>query len=91
MKYHLLFGSKFKRDFKTIKKRGYLISQIEIALKILENEGKLPEKYHPHKLSGNWINCWEGHMRPDWLIIWERDETLNEIKMIRTGTHSDLF
>lgn len=91
MKYQLSFGSKFRRDFKTIKKRGYPIDQIATALEMLENEGKLPEKYRPHKLSGNHVNCWECHLRPDWLLIWECNETLNEIKMIRTGTHSDLF
>jgi mRNA interferase YafQ len=91
MMYKLSFGSKFKHDFKTIGKRGYPLNQIETVLKILESEGKLPEKYNPHKLSGNYINCWECHIRPDWLLIWQINETLLEIKMIRTGTHSDLF
>jgi len=91
MNYQLSFGSKFKHDYKTIEKRGYPLNQIETILKILESEGKLPEKYHPHKLSGNYINCWECHIRPDWLLIWQTNETLHEIKMIRTGTHSDLF
>jgi mRNA interferase YafQ len=91
MKYKLSFGSKFKRDFKTIEKRGYSLKPFETALKILESEGKLPATYNPHKLSGNYIDCWECHLRPDWLLIWQLDETLHEIKMIRTGTHSDLF
>ena len=91
MKYKLSFGSKFKRDFKIIEKRGYLLDPFVTALKILESEGKLPAKYNPHKLSGNYVNCWECHLRPDWLLIWQLDETLREIKMIRTGTHSDLF
>ena len=89
--YHLLFGSKFKRDFKTIQKRGYSINQIVEVFQILEIEGKLPEKYLSHRLLGNYVNCWECHIRPDWLLIWERDETLKEIKLVRTVTHSDLF
>jgi mRNA interferase YafQ len=89
--YALSFGSKFKRDFKTIKKRDYPINQIVEVFTILEKEGNLPDKYFPHKLSGNYVNCWECHIRPDWLLIWERDETLKEIRLIRTGTHSDLF
>lgn len=91
MKYKLSFGSKFKRDFKTIQKRDYQIDQIVTVFEILENDGKLPEKYHPHKLSGNYINCWECHIRPDWLLIWEYNEALHEINLVRTGTHSDLF
>jgi mRNA interferase YafQ len=91
MKYQLSFGSKFKRDFKSIQKRGLPVDLMTNAIKLLENDGKLPEKYHPHKLSGNYINCWECHLRADWLLIWECDDILNEIKMIRTETHSDLF
>jgi len=89
--YNLSFGSKFKRDFKAIKKRGYPIDQIVDVFNLLEKKGKLPDKYFSHKLSGNYVNCWECHIRPDWLLIWERDETLKEIRLIRTGTHSDLF
>ncbi|MGE5395825.1 MAG: type II toxin-antitoxin system YafQ family toxin [Candidatus Saccharibacteria bacterium] len=89
--YTISFGSKFKRDFKTVQKRGYPINQIVEVFQFLENEGKLPVRYLSHKLSGNYINCWECHIRPDWLLIWEKDEILKEIKLIRTGTHSDLF
>lgn len=89
--YTISFGSKFKRDFKTVQKRSYPIDQIHEVFQLLEKEGKLPLKYLPHKLSGNYINCWECHIRPDWLLIWERDENLKEIRLIRTGTHSDLF
>jgi mRNA interferase YafQ len=89
--YNISFGSKFKRDFKTVQKRGYPIHQIEEVFQILEKDGKLPEKYLSHKLSGSYINCWECHIRPDWLLVWERDEILKEIKLVRTGTHSDLF
>lgn len=89
--YSISFGSKFKRDFKTIQKRGYPLDQMEEVFYLLEKEGKLPLKYIPHKLSGNYIHCWECHIRPDWLLIWEKDEILKEIRLIRTGTHSDLF
>lgn len=89
--YSLSFGSKFKRDFKTIQKRGYPINQIVDIFQLLEKDGKLPEKYLSHKLTGNYANCCECHIRPDWLLIWERDEMLKEIKLVRTGTHSDLF
>lgn len=50
--YSISFGSKFKRDFKTIQKRGYPIDQMEEVFQLLEKEGKLPLKYLPHKLSG---------------------------------------
>jgi mRNA interferase YafQ len=89
--YTLSFGSKFKRDFKIVQKRDYPINQIVEVFQFLEKEGKLPVRYLSHKLSGDYIHCWECHIRPDWLLIWEKDEILKEIKLIRTGTHSDLF
>lgn len=89
--YTLSFSSKFKRDYKTIVKRGYSIYLIVDVFQILEIEGELPGKYLSHKLTGNYLNCWECHIRPDWLIIWERDDINKEIKLVRTGTHSDLF
>ena len=55
--YNISFGLKFKRDFKTVQKRGYPINQIVEVFQILENEGKLSGKYISHKLSGHYVNC----------------------------------
>jgi len=91
MKFKVSFGTKFKRDYKTIKRRGYALDQLKEVFDYLENDGVLPVKYNPHKLSGNFADCWECHIKTDWLLIWECDEKLKEIRFIRTGTHSDLF
>lgn len=42
-----------------------------------------------HQLSGEWKGVWECHIEPDWLLIYS--VTPNEVVLIRTGTHSDLF
>jgi len=91
MKFKVSFGTKFRRDYKTIKKRGYPLEQLKEVFDHLENGGVLPGKYNPHKLSGSFADCWECHIKPDWMLIWECDEKLKEIRFIRTGTHSDLF
>jgi mRNA interferase YafQ len=54
-------------------------------------EGKLPLKYKSHVLKGNYKGFWECHIQPDWLLVWEQNETIKLISLIRTGTHSDLF
>jgi len=51
----------------------------------------MPENFHPHKLSGNYKDSWECHIKPDWLLIWNINEKESEIWLVRTGTHSDLF
>jgi mRNA interferase YafQ len=53
--------------------------------------GTLPKKFLPHKLSGQYKDNWECHIKPDWLLIWNIDDQANEIWLVRTGTHSDLF
>ena len=91
MPFKISFGTKFKHGFKTIKKRGYPIEQLIEVFDLLEMNGTLPRKYIPHKLSGNYADCWECHIKPDWLLIWECNETSKDIRFIRTGTHADMF
>lgn len=91
MRYTLSFTNQFKRDFKTCKKRNYPISELQKVFSLLEANEVLPGKYKSHKLSGNYAGCWECHIKADWLLIWEKDTQEKEIKLIRTGTHTDLF
>ena len=51
----------------------------------------LPPKYRPHKLSGNYSNCWECHIKEDWLLVWLQNDNELTLLFINTGTHSDLF
>ncbi|WP_299668565.1 type II toxin-antitoxin system mRNA interferase toxin, RelE/StbE family [uncultured Polaribacter sp.] len=51
----------------------------------------IPKNMKPHKLSGVYKDNWECHIKPDLLIIWFQIESPNSIKLIRIGSHSDLF
>jgi mRNA interferase YafQ len=72
-------------------RRGYDLALLEVVILLLEETGQLPPKYKPHKLSGNYRNCWECHILPDWLLIWQQDDTVLTLLFLDTGTHSDLF
>lgn len=89
--YTIVFQSKFKKDFKLAKKRGLKITKLEEVLKMLRENGKLPAKYKPHVLKGDYKGLWECHIEPDWLLIWDQDDEIKLIALTRTGTHSDLF
>lgn len=89
--YSFVYSTKFKKDIKLCQKRNYDFQEFKDVIKILEKTGKLPAKYKPHILSGNYKNHWECHIKPDWLLIWLQDDELKELVLIRTGTHSDLF
>jgi len=88
--YSLSFTNGFKRDFKLCEKRKLEIDKLEKVFDILAKTGKLSLVYKPHKLLGNYTDCWECHIEPDWLLIWKFMPG-NLIFLIRTGTHSDLF
>jgi mRNA interferase YafQ len=89
--FHLVFTNRFNKDVKLIQKRGYTMELLKKAIIALETYGELPAEYKPHKLSGDYSGYWEAHLKSDWMLIWQKYPKENEIWLIRTGTHSDLF
>jgi len=80
---------RFLNDFKRQKRRGKDIADLLAVVELLAEHGELPAAYRAHKLTGEWKGVWECHIEPDWLLIY--DVTPNEVLLIRTGTHRDLF
>ncbi|GHT66709.1 hypothetical protein AGMMS50239_28600 [Bacteroidia bacterium] len=62
----------------------------EIAT-LLIKDIPLPIQYKAHKLSGNYVNHWECHIKPNWLLIYRYNEKHTQVIFEETGTHSDLF
>ena len=91
MKYEITFTSKFKKDIKRIKKRGYDLNLLRDVISILANGDQLDPKYNDHALSGEFKGCRECHIEPDWLLVYEIAEMELILYLTRTGTHSDLF
>ena len=85
------YQSKFKRDFKRTKKRGYDLRLLETVIGILADGQPLPPQYKDHDLQGDYAGCRECHITPDWLLVYEVDDTELVLYLMRTGTHSDLF
>ncbi len=79
----------FRHDLKRQKRRGKDIGDLIAAVELLAEQGALPSAYNPHKLSGEWSGVWECHIEPDWLLIY--GVTDDEVLLIRTGSHADLF
>ena len=91
MKYAIKPSKLFVKDLKRCEKRGYDMRLIKEAMVLLAETGTLPATYHPHKLSGDYVGCWECHIKPDWLLVWEQNDTELVLLMTNTGTHSDIF
>lgn len=87
------FSAQFKKDYKLAIKRGCDPRKLEEVIKMLCNEQSLPPAYKDHVLtnSRNYKDMRECHIQPDWLLVYKIVKETLILKLIRTGTHSDLF
>ena len=91
MKYKIVQTSRFSKDLKLAIRRGYNMDLLGEVVDMLCAGETLPEKYRDHKLLGDYGECRECHITPDWLLIYEIFEDELILYLTRTGTHSDLF
>jgi len=93
--YTLSYTARFEKDLKLIRKRS--LKELDLILDFLKNElaikgaAGLPSKFRAHKLSGNYKDNWECHVKGDLLIIWIEITGEDGIVLVRAGTHADLF
>ena len=87
------FTGKFKRDYKLAIKRGCDKKLLEDVISMLVNEHPLPPKYkdHPLQSSKHYKGMRECHIQPDWLLVYQIIQEKLILRLIRTGTHSELF
>ena len=91
MAYKLLTTHQFEKDLKRCKKRGLPMDKLKEVINELVTNGKVSAKFRPHLLHGNRDGQWECRIQPDWLLIWEQNNTELTLLMLNTGTHADLF
>jgi len=81
--------TRFKRDSKRAKKRGKALEKLKAVIKQLQVGPSLDPKHRDHPLTGTYSGYRECHIEPDWLLIYRIEG--NNLILVRTGTHSDLF
>lgn len=89
--YQVQWTKQYKKDVKLAKKRNYKMEELYSVVEKLANDEILEERYHDHSLEGNWAGHRELHIRPDWILIYQKKDNLLILELSRTGTHSDLF
>lgn len=86
----VVLTSAFKKDYKRLSRSGqYVMQHLQEIVSELANDCSLDEKRRDHALMGNWKDCRECHIKHDWLLVYQLNE--NELVLVRTGSHSDLF
>jgi len=79
----------FDKDLKRNLKRGKSREKIFRIMQMILNQISLPPQNRDHKLQGEWQDCRECHIEPDWLLIYRLEE--DAVSFERNGSHSDLF
>ena len=87
------FTGQFRRDYKLALKRNCSPAAFQTVMAFLVAEQPLPRKYRDHVLANtrNYKEMRECHIEPDWLLIYKTYPETGVLKLIRTGSHSDLF
>ncbi len=83
--------SQFRKDLKRVRQRNADMTLLERAIAILLSGEELPASYRDHVLVGQYAGAHECHIKPDWLLIYEKDTAQLVLIAYRTGSHSDLF
>ena len=77
-------------ELKRYQNKPSKIAALKEVLKHLKKSGAVPAAYKPHMLSCKLKGFMECHVEDDFLLIWI-DEEANIIKLVRLGTHHELF
>lgn len=87
------FSGQFKKDYKLSQKRGLNPQKLMDVVYMLQRQIVLPPQYKDHSLndSRRFKNARECHIEPDWLLVYQVKEDILTLKLLRTGSHSDLF
>ena len=86
----LKLTGQFKKDLKKYKHATDLLEELEKVLKELQRNGVVSKEHNTHPLIGNYKDCMECHVKSDFLLIWF-DKTKPVIKLLRLGSHSELY
>lgn len=83
--------TKFRKDIKRIKKRGFDLALLENVIDRLLCEEPLDVRHKDHALAGDYTGFRECHIQPDWLLVYAVSKERLILTALRTGSHADLF
>ena len=87
------YTTRFRRNRRSLIKRGYDMSKLENTVDLLLSGQTIPPNYQDHPLIGNYIGYRECHVdgAGDWLLIYKKYDDKLILVFTATGTHADLF
>ena len=89
MKRKIELANRFKKHFKKLNTQEQEIFR-EVVNK-LANDENLEPKYRDHALKGEYIGFRECHLKPDLLLIYQKQDDVLILYCLDIGSHSELF
>jgi mRNA interferase YafQ len=82
-------SNRFEKDAALAVRRGKNTEKLRAVIELLVSNHPPPRELKDHPLKGDWKNYRDIHIEPDWVLIYKIDD--ENLWLIRTGTHADLF
>jgi mRNA interferase YafQ len=89
--YQIQITNKFKKSLDLSFRRGLDLELLKEVIHTLAKGETLDIKHRTHTLEGYKTVIWECHIKPNWLLLWQRNDEELILIFLDTGTHSDLF
>ena len=92
-KYKVQYSTRFKKNLKRCLKQGKDIEKLKIVVDKLANDEILEIKYKNHKLVNSkfYKDCYECHIEPDWLLVYQYIDNELILLLINIGSHSEVL
>lgn len=89
MKYTLEFSAQFKKSLKKLSQKD--IEKCFSVIYKLANDETLDEKHKDHKLKGEFHAYRECHIKPNLLLIYQKQDSILTLICVNVGSHGKLF
>ena len=89
MRRSIFYTAQFEKDFKRVGKQGREVEKLKAVITKPAKGESLGEKYKDHPLRGKYRGARDCHVGSDWILIYAIVE--DELRLIRTGSHAELF
>lgn len=90
--YQIYRINKFEKDLKkACKHKDFSPHKLQEVIDILESGIDIDIKYKNHRLHGTLSGTYDLHVQNDLILLYEKDEEIRLIALMRLGSHSELF
>jgi mRNA interferase YafQ len=90
--YKIILTNRFKKSLKKIEKSNqHNLSDIKNLINDIAHNKKLDIKFKDHKLHGELSKLRECHIKPNLLLMYEKDKKNLILVLIDIGSHNKLF